>query len=171
MNVVQEKNSLILNWIGRVGFGNISRRKSIPLNLILKNLNLFSTLQPKPRPFQKRGGKRNKNWRNKYKEYLSEDISKNEKDLKKFKNKKVLLYLCFYLRKRNFEQSDIDNYVELIMDALKCYIGDDKNVVNLIVDKKMLYEEYDPSDLDFLENTLVLVSEPLAKKDIVISIS
>ena len=78
--------------------------------------------------------------------------------------------LCFYLRKKNYESSDLDNYAELILDVLKLYSGDDSQITTLLLDKKMLYNNYDKSDLDFLENTLMVVTEEKAKQDFLKSI-
>ena len=107
------------------------------------------------------------NLKTKYQKYLIKELKSKEKNLKKFYNKQVLVYLIIYLRKERFETHDVDNFTKAILDALKVYIGDDRNVISLIVDKKPL-EGYAPIDLDFVEQVVLVVTDPEAKKDILL---
>jgi len=128
------------------------------------------TIPVKPKTLQKRGDKRQRKRRNIYKQYLIEEIEKHKEGLEELFGKKVIIYLCFYLRRSKYEQSDLDNYAKLILDSIKSYIGDDSQITTLLMDKKLLYQHYDDADLDFLENTLIIVADEKAKKDLLMGI-
>jgi len=129
-----------------------------------KYLTWMKSIEPNPKTLQRRGGQSEQ--RKAYKETLEEYFKKSEKELEKFKDKKLLVYLCFYLRKERFETSDVDNYVKWFIDTFKEYIGDDKQVETLIAEKKQLYDDYSKEDLDFLETTIVYITEHSAIEDI-----
>ena len=113
-------------------------------------------VSPKPKTQQSKSSP-------KYKKLIKEQIEKRKKNLAKFKNKKLLVYICVYLRKERYEQSDVDNFTKPIIDGMKEYFGDDNIVQTVIVEKKMLDEQYDEKDLDFLECSLVVITEYGAK--------
>lgn len=127
----------------------------------------LSTLSPKPKTLQRKGDKRQTQQRNIYKNLFQEEFEKNKQDLEKFKRKGLFVYLCFYLRDRKYKTTDLDNYPKLILDALKPYIGDDSQITTLLLEKKQLYKDYNNSDLDFVENSLIIVAEENAKQDII----
>lgn len=118
----------------------------------------MTSLPPKPRSSQ---GKRRKDFRR----YLIDSLKEHEQNLQKFKDKKVLIYIAVYLRKERFETNDTDNFIKAIIDAVKVYIGDDKNVLSILTEKRCL-DGYPVLDLDFLEQTLLVIVEPEARKDI-----
>ncbi len=159
--------------------GNIAHPQIIQdINRIGKNIialhpngiNFISfILTPRPMPLQK-GDSKQAEYRKLYRERLDEAIKKNEKNLKKFKGKKLFIYLCFYLRKVKYENTDVHNYHDLIIDAFRPYIGDDKQIISLHLDKKQLSEKYPKEDLDFLENTLVIIVEIKHKNDLLKSL-
>lgn len=93
-------------------------------------------------------------------------IKKNEKNLRKFKGKNLFIYLCFYLRKVKYENSDVHNYHDLVIDAFNPYVGDDSKITSVHLEKKKLNEKYPKEDLDFLENTLVVIVEDKHKNDL-----
>jgi len=102
----------------------------------------------------------------KYKKNLTEFFETQKDKLQKFKDLNLLIYLCVYLRKERFD-TDVDNLAKPILDSLKPYFGDDKKVHTLIVEKKQLYDNYDPTDLDFIENSLVIILDSMVRNDIV----
>ena len=122
------------------------------------------TIEPNPKTLQRKGGQ--SNIRKKYREILEEYFKKEKDELGKFKDKKLLVYLCFYLRKDRFEKSDVDNYIKWFIDSFKEYIGDDKQIATLIAEKKQLDDNYEEADLDFLETTLVYITEHRARSDL-----
>lgn len=100
-----------------------------------------------------------------YKESLAIELKKHASGMVPFKDKKLLLYVCVYLRKERFEKDDTDNFIKVIQDSLVPYVGDDKNIVSVIAEKKQL-ENYPDEDMDFLEKVVVLITDPAAKSDI-----
>jgi len=101
-----------------------------------------------------------------YMELLTDFFSKNSKDLEKFKEKKELfVYVCFYLREGKFINNDLDNYIKALLDVLKKFVGDDKKIVSLLVEKKGLMGVED-IDADFFEQSLIFISTPDAKEDL-----
>lgn len=121
--------------------------------------NTFMTnLTPNPKSSQG-------NMKTKYKDYLINQLKSKEADLKKFYGKKILIYLAIYLREKRFETNDVDNFIKAILDAIKVYVGDDRHVVSVIADKKCL-EGYPAEDFDFIEQILLVITDPEAKKDI-----
>ena len=74
-----------------------------------------------------------------------------------------------YLRKERYEQSDVDNFIKPLIDGLKEYFGDDNKVQTVIAEKKMLDEKYAEEDFDFLECSLVTITDFKAR-DIVLNI-
>jgi len=134
---------------------------------LLGKYNMFMfTLSPKPKTLQRKGGNEQSKQRNIYKDYITEEFKKNRDALEKFKGLKIFVYLCFYLRKKKFEGTDLDNYPKLILDCLKPFSGDDSQIITLLLEKKQLYVDYHKADLDFIENTLIIVAEENARKDI-----
>lgn len=121
--------------------------------------NLFMTnLTPNPKSSQG-------NMKAKYSAYLIKKLQSRAVDLKRFYDKKVLIYLAIYLRKERFETNDVDNFIKVTLDAIKTYTGDDRNVVSVIAEKKIL-EGYPVQDLDFIEQILLVITDPEAKADI-----
>jgi len=51
------------------------------------------------------------------------------------------------------------------LDALQPYVGDDRNIISVHLDKKQLYDDYPKPDIDFLENTLIVIVEALLLGD------
>ncbi|MDP4012022.1 MAG: RusA family crossover junction endodeoxyribonuclease [Candidatus Nanoarchaeia archaeon] len=122
---------------------------------IVSKYNMFMTnLSPNPRSSQ--GLKKQK-----YKKYLINHLNKNKEALLKFKDKEVLVYIAVYLRPKKAETQDIDNFSKVILDALKEFIGDDSKVNTLIM-KKYKLENYPKEDLSFLEQVVILVTDPKA---------
>ena len=117
-----------------------------------KYLIEIMSVSPKPKTQQSKSA-------TKYKKLLKEEMKKREKNLAKFKDKKLLVYICIYLRKERYEQSDVDNFIKLLIDGLKEYFGDDNKVQTVIAEKKMLDEQYEDEDLDFLECSLVVITD------------
>ena len=77
-----------------------------------------------------------------YRDALIGKLKKRERELLPFKNlDKLLVYIVVYLRKSRYEESDLDNFLKGIIDALKPFIGDDNKIVTLIAEKKLL-EDY-----------------------------
>jgi hypothetical protein len=101
----------------------------------------------------------------KYQKALINELKKSKNELLKFKDEKTLLYVCIYLRLEKYEKYDLDNFLKAIVDSLKPFIGDDKNIVTLIAEKKILHG-YHTADLDFLEQIFILITEPSAKADL-----
>lgn len=103
-----------------------------------------------------------------YKERLIAHIKseKYEKQLAVFKNEEKLVYVCVYLREKRFQQgNDVDNFLKPVLDALKVFIGDDTKNVLVIAEKKRL-PNYPEADMDFLEQIVIVVTEPAARADI-----
>lgn len=126
---------------------------------LIGKYNVFITNLP-PNPSSSQGDRKAQ-----YKQYLLDALDKKKTDLEKFKGKKVLVYLAVYLRRKRFETNDVDNFIKVILDALKVYIGDDKDVVSILTDKKIL-EGYPAQDLDFIEQVLLVITDPAAKSDL-----
>ena len=124
------------------------------------NIVMFN-LQNKPKTLQRRGKNRSE-----YKKILIKEMKKRENDLLKFKDTFVLVYLCFYLRKEKFMTTDLDNYSKTVIDALKEFIGDDSKIVSLILEKKEL-GSYPKEDMDFVEQALLVLTDPKARTDII----
>lgn len=101
-----------------------------------------------------------------YIKLLDNFFLKHIKDLEKFKVKKELLvYVCFYLRESKFINNDLDNYIKALLDILKKFIGDDKKIVSLLVEKKGLMG-IENIDADFFEQSIIFISTPDAKEDL-----
>ena len=100
-----------------------------------------------------------------YKKHLITCLKKNSKDLEKFKNKDVFVYIVIYLRPEKYNTYDVDNFLKAIIDSLKDFIGDDNKVVSILADKLRL-ENYPKEDLDFFEQVLLVVTNPRARLDI-----
>lgn len=113
-----------------------------------------------PNPKSSQGAQKTK-----YRKRLVRELERKKKDLEKFRDKKILLYIAIYLREKRFKTWDVDNFVKAIMDALKEYVGDDSKVVTLIAEKKKL-GPYPAADMDFLEQIFIVVTDPRAKADI-----
>ncbi len=142
------------------------------LDLIAKNLskpnetgqlvgkyNLFvTTLQANPKSSQ--GSDKIA-----YKNRLINELEKNRNNLVKFKDKEVLLYVLIYLRKERYEKNDVDNFLKGIIDAFKPFIGDDSKITTLIAEKRKL-GNYQEADLDFLEQIMIVLTDPQARGDI-----
>jgi len=119
----------------------------------------------RPKTFGNRKIKKSEKKR-RYLKNLQEYFTKNKKDLEKFQEEKELLvYICFYLRERSYYQNDLDNYIKVMLDALKKFIGDDNKIVCLIVEKKGIIGA-EEIDLDFFEQSLMFISTPDAKQDL-----
>lgn len=115
-----------------------------------------------PNPKTSKGAKQE------YSSYLKEGINKGNKDneLAKFIGREKLVYIIVYLRdKRYLSGNDVDNFAKLILDSLKPFIGDDDKITTLMVEKKLL-SNYPKEDLDFIEQAVVVVTVPDAKKDL-----
>ena len=117
-----------------------------------KYLIEIMSVSPKPKTQQSKSV-------SKYKKLLKEELIKRRNNLAKFKNKKLLIYICIYLRKERYEQSDVDNFIKPLIDGLKEYFGDDNKVQTVIAEKKQLDERYDEQDFDFLECSLVAITD------------
>jgi len=124
-----------------------------------KCLAEITTVAPKPKTQQSHSI-------SKYKQLLKDHFQKHQQSLSRFKDKKLLVYICIYLRKERYEQSDVDNFIKPIIDALKEYFGDDNKVEAIIAEKKQLFEEYHQEDLDFLESSLVAILDIKARKNL-----
>lgn len=119
--------------------------------------NWIGTLSPNPKPSELS--------RSRYITLLRNHIMKKEydKDLLKFKNKDVLVYIVVYLGKKRYSSgNDVDNIAKPVLDALKLFIGDDAHVVTLIVEKKCL-PDYPKEDLNFIEQVVACVTDTRAK--------
>ncbi len=104
-----------------------------------------------------------------YKEAIIENLKKKEEFFmqfnKQFNKKEILLYVAVYLRKDRYEKNDVDNFIKVIVDSLKPFIGDDSRIVSILAEKKLL-GNYPKEDYDFLEQVFILIADPDAKKDI-----
>ena len=112
--------------------------------------------------------KSSKSSKQEYSSYIKEFIVKkgDDKKIAEFRGKRVLVYICVYLRKSRYEKgNDVDNFAKNVLDSLKEYLGDDSQVDNLIIEKKLL-PNYPEEDLDFLEQVIVAITDPEAKVDI-----
>lgn len=112
----------------------------------------------------------------KYEEYIHAYLKPKAQQLAKFKDLEILVYICVYLSKRKdrYPVIDVDNIAKPILDAMKPYFGDDKETSNgdrkvkvLIVEKKMLDATYPEDDLDYLENSVVVITDAMVRNDIV----
>jgi Holliday junction resolvase RusA-like endonuclease len=103
--------------------------------------------------------------RARYKKILIEQMLCHKNELVKFKGLKILVYIAIYLRIEKFESYDVDNFLKAIIDALKEYTGDDRDVVSVLAVKKNL-EGYPENLYDFIEQTVVAVTTPDALSDI-----
>lgn len=128
-------------------------------NLKAKYLTEVMTVSPKPKTQQSKSA-------SKYKQLIREQMEKRKTNLAKFKDKKLLVFICVYLRKERYEQSDVDNFAKPIIDGMKEYFGDDNKVQTVIIKKKMLDEKYDKEDLDFLEGSLIMITDINAEETI-----
>jgi Holliday junction resolvase RusA-like endonuclease len=93
-----------------------------------------------------------------YKNALIEKLEKEKSKIIEFKDKKVKLHISIYLRKERFEKQDVDNFIKVIVDSLKPFIGDDKNIISVSAEKKEL-ENYTQEDMDFLEQVVITIIE------------
>lgn len=100
-----------------------------------------------------------------YKNHIIDFLKERGKGLERFKDKEILLYVGIYLRPERYESYDIDNFLKAVIDSLKEFIGDDNKIISLLVDKYKI-EDYPKEDLDFLEQVLIVVTDPKAKQDI-----
>lgn len=128
-------------------------------NLKAKYLTEIMTVSPKPKTQQSKSA-------SKYKQFIKEQMKKRKMNLAKFKDKKLLVYICVYLRKERYEQADADNFAKPIIDGMKEFFGDDNQIQTIITKKKMLDEKYDKEDLDFLEGSLVMITDISAEEKI-----
>ena len=88
-----------------------------------------------PRTLQKRSNKQSKERIEKYKSYLRKEFEKKKKILNIVKDKEILLYIVAYLSKKRHTGLDVDNLPKHFCDVLKEFIGDDKLIQLLIVEK------------------------------------
>ncbi|MCK5038326.1 MAG: hypothetical protein KAS16_04450 [Thermoplasmata archaeon] len=124
-----------------------------------KYLLCVINLPANPKSSQKRKMKKQ------YQEILIDQMKIHEDQLIKFQGKKMLIYMRIYLRESKFDNYDIDNFQKAIFDALKVYVGDDSNIESFIAEKVKL-TGYSESDLDFIEQSIIAVTTPDAKTDI-----
>jgi len=112
--------------------------------------------------------KSSKQSKQEYSSFVREIVKKKkwDKTIAKFYDKRVLIYICVYLRKSRCDKgNDVDNFAKTILDSIKEYLGDDSQVDTLIVEKKALIG-YHEEDLDFLEQVIIAITDPEAKVDI-----
>ena len=100
-----------------------------------------------------------------YKALLISKLERHKDELLKFKDKEVLIYIAMYFRKEKYKTRDVDNHLKAIIDATKTFIGDDSKAVLVFGEKKLL-EGYPEEDMDFLEQVLLVITDPAAKADI-----
>jgi len=105
------------------------------------------------------------NMKVRYQNHLIQYLQKNENDLLRFKNKPVFVYVAIYLREERFNTYDLDNFLKAILDALKQFIGDDSKITSISTDKYKL-ENYPKEDMDFLEQVIIVVTDPGARSDL-----
>jgi hypothetical protein len=97
---------------------------------------------------------------------LRENFQRHKKDLEKFKEKEaLLLYVRIYLREGKFTQNDVDNYIKVLVDVLKEFVGDDSKFVSIYFDKVNL-TGIEEIDADFFEQSLIFISTADAKEDL-----
>jgi Holliday junction resolvase RusA-like endonuclease len=89
-----------------------------------------------PRTLQKRSGKQQKERIEKYKSYLRKEFEERKEGLKLVKDKKILLYIIAYLSNQRHKDLDVDNIPKHFCDVLKEFIGDDKLIQLLILEKR-----------------------------------
>lgn len=102
----------------------------------------------------------------KYKKNLNDFFKTRKNNLDRFKNLNKLIYLCFYLSEKRFK-ADVDNLAKPVLDALKPYFGDDSKIHTLIVEKKQLKEGYEPEDLDYYENSVIIILDVMTRDNII----
>lgn len=89
-----------------------------------------------PRTLQKRSNKRQKERIERYKTYLRKEFEKHKEALEIVRGKKILLYIIAYLSKKRHKDLDVDNIPKHFCNVLKEFIGDDKLIQLLILEKR-----------------------------------
>ena len=100
-----------------------------------------------------------------YRRYLKECIKPKSKLLEKFKEFEIIVYIYVYFSKRRYS-TNVDNIAKPIIDAMKPYFQGDSKVKVLIVEKKMLDESYPKDDLNYLQNSMIIIVDSIARNDI-----
>jgi hypothetical protein len=100
-----------------------------------------------------------------YREYLKDYFKSKSKLLEKFKEFEIIVYIFAYFSKDRY-QTNVDNIPQPIINAMKPYFQGDRKVKVLIVEKKMLDENYPKDDLNYLENSMVIVVDAMIRDDI-----
>lgn len=108
-----------------------------------------SMIPAKPKSFQSDSVK-------KYKEYLKEYFKPRAKLFEQFKESEIFVYICVYLSEKRYP-TNVDNIAKPIVDEIKPYFNGDRKVKVLIVEKKMLDTKYPLDDLDYLQNSMIIV--------------
>ena len=146
----------ILQHMQKIAF-NLSEENDIGQR-IGKYETFITNLPPIPKSSQ---GKK----KTSYKNHLIKHLEKNSDKLNRFKDKDVLIYVAIYLRPKKFKTHDVDNFLKAIIDSLKGFIGDDNKVVSIFADKFQLIN-YPKEDFDFLEQVLIVITDPKARSEI-----
>jgi Holliday junction resolvase RusA-like endonuclease len=115
-----------------------------------------------PRTLQKRSKKQQKERIEKYKTYLRKEFEKRKRDLELVKDKKILLYIIAYLSKKRHKDLDVDNIPKHFCDVLKEFVGDDKLIQLLILEKREVDTKNIESEL--CEEFLIFVAHESFKK-------
>lgn len=162
----RDKDAIVLPGVSRDRgniYGNMVLKRGG--KFVLKRETFITSLSPRPKPFGNM--KRSKITSKKvYENNLREHFLKSKDKLNKFiKIPEILVYICFYLGEKKFDSSDLDNYIGVILDVLKEFVGDDKKIVSLYLDKKKIVNA-PIEDIDFFEQSLIFISTPDAKKDL-----
>ena len=115
-----------------------------------------------PRTLQKRSNKQSKERIEKYKSYLRNEFENKKEILNIVKDKEILLYIVAYLRKKRHTGLDVDNLPKHFCDVLKEFIGDDKLIQLLIVEKR----EVDTKNIEeeLCEEFLIFIAHESFKK-------
>ena len=91
-----------------------------------------------------------------YRKYLEDLFITKSKSLEIFKEHEIFVYICVFLSKKRYS-TNVDNIAKPIIDAMKSYFEGDRKIKVLIVEKKMLDEKYPKDDLDYLQNSMIIV--------------
>ena len=91
-----------------------------------------------------------------YRKYLEDFFKTKSKSLERFKELGIFVYICVFLSKKRYS-TNVDNIAKPIIDAMKPYFEGDRKITVLIVEKKMLDEKYPEDDLDYLQNSMIIV--------------
>lgn len=100
-----------------------------------------------------------------YRKYLEDYLKSKSKSLEKFKDFEIIVYIFAYFGKDRYN-TNVDNLPQPIINAMKPYFQGDRKVKVLIVEKKKLNENYPEDDLDYLENSMVIIADAMVRNNI-----